>query len=205
MEPPEIHSPHVKHHGGLPRWLELLIAITAVITSISSIVIAVHNGRVMERLVQANSFPYMQGGFSDVTLAGEKVLSLDLLNRGVGPAHERSLHVRVGDRYVKSMSEFLSASLGPEQALRAKEVLHPVWNRVRTRFIPGGQTQFVFRIAKTPENSQLWELLARDQEQWDLEFCYCSVFEDCWQVHGKWQEPERVKQCRRDEGREFIP
>ena len=205
MEQPEIHNPHVRHHGGLPRWLELLIAITALITSISSIAIAVHNGRIMGRLVEANSIPYMQGGFSDVTLAGESVLSLDLLNRGVGPAHERSLQVKVGDRYVKSLSEFLSASLGPEQALRAKDVLHPVWNRVRTRFIPGGQTQFVFRIAKSPENSQFWELLAKDQERWDLEFCYCSVFDDCWQVRGKWQEPERVKQCRRDEAREFIP
>jgi len=170
MEQPEIHNPHVRHHGGLPRWLELLIAITALITSISSIAIAVHNGRIMGRLVEANSIPYMQGGFSDVTLAGESVLSLDLLNRGVGPAHERSLQVKVGDRYVKSLSEFLSASLGPEQALRAKDVLHPVWNRVRTRFIPGGQTQFVFRIAKSPENSQFWELLAKNQGQWDLEF-----------------------------------
>ena len=205
MEPTEIHSPHVRHHGGLPRWLELLIAVTALITSISSIAIAVHNGRVMERLVQANSIPYMQGGFSDVTLAGEKVLSLDLLNRGVGPAHEQSLQVKVGDRYVRSLSEFLSASLGAEQAVMAKDVLHPVWNRVRTRFIPGGQTQFVFRIAKTAENSQFWELLAKDQGRWDLEFCFCSVFEDCWQVRGKWQEPERVKQCRRDEAREFIP
>jgi hypothetical protein len=63
VENPEVHTPHARH-GGLPRWLELTIAVTALITSISSIAIAVHHGQIMEKLVQANSVPYMQGGFS---------------------------------------------------------------------------------------------------------------------------------------------
>ena len=109
----------------------------------------------MEMLVQANSFPYMQGGFSGVTPEGKRVLSLDLLNRGVGPAHEQSLRVKVGEGYVRSVKELFAASLGPEQSVKAQEVLHPMWNRVRTRFIPGGQSQFVFLLAKTAENAQI--------------------------------------------------
>ena len=204
MESPDIHTPHVRR-GGLPRWLELLIALTAVITSVSSIVIAVHNGRVMERLVQSNSLPFMQGGFSTSTLEGADVISLDLLDRGVGPAHEVSLRVRVGDRNVRSLDELISASLGADQAAQALKVLHEVRNRVRTRFIPGGQAQSVFRIAKTAENARFWDALAQQQARWDLDFCYCSVFQECWRVPGKWQEPEHVKQCRRDEAREFLP
>jgi hypothetical protein len=84
LEAPELHRPHTNHRGGLPRWLELLIAISALVTSVSSIAIAVHHGRIMGQLVQANSFPYMQGGFSDTTSAGKDVLTLELLNRGVG-------------------------------------------------------------------------------------------------------------------------
>src|SRR5215469_888373 len=205
MEATEIEKPHARHSGGLPRWLELLIAVTAFVTSISSIAIAVHHGHVMEKLVQANSLPYMQGGFSDETIEGEKVLSLDLLNRGVGPAHEQSLRVTVGGQYVKSVRELISASLGPEQAQKARDVVHPLWNRVRTRFIPGGQQQFIFRLAKTAENAQIWDLLNKDEGRWDLEYCYCSIFQECWQVRGKWDEPEHVKQCRRDESREFLP
>jgi hypothetical protein len=205
LEAPEIHKLHARNGGGLPRWLELVIAITALVTSISSIAIAVHHGHTMEKLVEANSVPYLQGGFSDVTPEGHDVLSLDLLNRGVGPAHEKSLRVRVGNEYVKSVRDLILASLGPEQAVKAQAVLHPVWNHVPTRFIPGGQSQFVFRVAKTADNSQFWDLLAKNQARWDIEFCYCSVFEECWQVRGKWHEPEPVKQCRRDESREFLP
>jgi hypothetical protein len=205
MEAPEVHKPHSRHHGGLPRWLEMMIAMTALITSISSIAIAVHHGHIMQKLVVANSIPYLQGGFSDVTPEDEDVLSLDLLNRGVGPAHEESLRVKVGDRYVQSLNEFLSASLGSAPALEAKEALHPTWSRVRTRFIPGGQQQMVFRMRKTPQNAALWQRLVHESSRWDVQFCYCSVFDECWQVRSKWQEPERIRRCRRDEAREFLP
>lgn len=204
MEGPDVHTPHVRH-AGLPRWLELLIAITALVTSISSIVIAVHHGHTMEKLVLANSVPYMQGGFSSETAEGEKVLSLDLLNRGVGPAHEKSLRVKVGDRYVKSVPELISASLGPDLGPEAQKALHLSWNGMRTRFIPGGQSQFVFRTARTPENARYWDLLAQAQPRWKVEFCYCSVFDDCWIVRSKLSEPEPAKQCVRDEAHEFMP
>src|SRR5688572_13072593 len=77
----------------------------------------------MGKLVQANSIPFVIGGFSDITPEGERVLSLDLLNRGVGPAKQRSLRVKVDDRYVTSVDELLTASLGPEQAQAARKPL----------------------------------------------------------------------------------
>ena len=205
METPEIREPHARHGGGLPRWLDLIIAVSALVTSISSIAIALHHGRIMAMLVKANSFPYMQGGFSDRTAEDKEVLSLDLLNRGVGPAHEESLRVKIGDSYVKSVPELFAAALGPEQAAKAQAVIDATSNKVRTRFIPGGQSQLVFRVAKTPANAQFWDMLEKDQARWNLEFCYCSVFQECWEVLSKWQEPAPVKQCHRDESREFLP
>jgi len=175
------------------------------VTSISSIAIALRHGHIMAKLVQANSFPYMQGGFSDVTAEGKEVLSLDLLNRGVGPAHQESLRVKIGDGYVRSLKELFAAALGPEQSLKAQEIFRPLQNQVRTRFIPGGQSQMVFSLSKTPQNAQLWDLLEKDSKRWDVEFCYCSVFQECWDVPSKWQEPVPVKRCRRDESREFLP
>jgi hypothetical protein len=206
MEGPEVHSPHAGR-GGLPRWLELVIAITALVTSISSIAIALHHGRTMDKLVKANSFPYMQGGFSDATPEGERVLSLDVLNRGVGPAHQQSLRVKVDDRYVNTLRELIHASVKPEQAAEADRVFkdRTLQNRVRTRFVPGGEAQMVFRIARTPENEHYWNLLQAAQRRWQVGFCYCSVFQECWDVPGKWEEPVPVQACVRDEAKEFVP
>lgn len=209
MEGPEVHHPHARH-GGLPRWLELGIAMTALTTSISSIVIAVHHGRIMEKLVEANSLPYMQGGFSDVTDEGEQVLSLDLLNSGVGPAHEKSLRVKVDDRYVTSVDALVAASLPPDQAAevqKAREdlILRINKNNVKHRFVPGGEIQMVFRAIRTPENARYWQLLDDAQKRWSIDFCYCSVFDECWYVANKLAEPAPVKECARDEPHEFTP
>jgi hypothetical protein len=211
VEGPEVHHPH-KHHGGggLPRWLELGIALTALITSISSIFIAVHHGRIMEKLVQANSLPYLQGGVSNVTTEGTQVLSLDLLNRGVGPAHEQSLRVKVGDRYVTSVDDLLAASLPPNQltevqGARKDRIMSVAASNVKHRFIPGGQSQLIFRIDRTTENARYWDMINAAWKNWDVEYCYCSVFNECWQVNGVMNEPEPVKECLRDEPREFMP
>jgi hypothetical protein len=206
LEGPEVHQPHVHRKGGLPQWLELTIAGTALVTSISSIAIAVHHGEIMEKLVQANSIPFVIGGFSDITTEGERVLSLDLLNRGVGPAKQRSLRVKVDGRYVTSMRELLAASLGPEQVEPATKSLGLSMNKVKMRFLaPGGALQPVFRTRKTPENAQYWEALEAAQPRFSIDYCYCSVFEECWYVPSKWAEPEPVDECRRDEPNEFMP
>ena len=211
MENPEVHQPHAHHRGGgLPQWLELTIAGTALVTSICSIVIAIHHGHTMEKLVQANSIPYLIGGFSTATTEGDEVLSLDFLNRGVGPAHERSLRVTVDGQYARSFNELVAKSLPPDQAAevakaRADKIIRVLQNNVRTRFVGAGQPQMVFRIARTPENARLWDLLDKAQGRWDIEYCYCSVFDDCWAVKGKFSEPKPTEECTRDEPHEFMP
>jgi hypothetical protein len=215
METPEVHPPHVPEHKsrdrreGLPRWLELTIAVTALITSISSIVIAIQHGHTMEKLVEANSIPYLEAGFSTATLEGAKVLSLDLLNRGVGPAHEESLRVTVDKTPVTSFRDLVLASLGPEEGAKTYEVFHQTQtilrNSVRKRFIPAGEPQLVFKVPRTPENARAWDRLYTQQSRWHVGFCYCSVFDECWTVANENADTKRVKQCVRDEKLEFEP
>jgi hypothetical protein len=207
--PPEVHAPHdhKPHGGGLgrpPAWLEWFTSIAALIVSISSIVIAVHHGETMDKLVKANSFPYLIVSTSDATPEGRAVLSIDLLNNGVGPADERSLRIKIGDRYVTSVKDLLAAVLGPEEAERAKDELKPLKNTVHTRFIAPHSSGFVFRIDKTAQNARDWDAVAESMGKiWTVEYCYCSVFEECWAVRNEDHTP--VKACKRDEPREFMP
>ena len=63
----------------------------------------------------------------------------------------------------------------------------------------------VFRLERDAQNAQYWDLLEKAQPRWDVEFCYCSVFDDCWEVRGKWAEPKPIEECRREEAHEFMP
>jgi hypothetical protein len=218
MEAPEVHQPHARRRSGrrkpkgqdgLPRWLELTIAITALVTSVSSIFIAIQHGYTMEKLVQANSVPYLESGFSTATLEGARVLSLDLVNRGVGPAHEESLRVTVDHRPVTSFRDLVVASLGPTEGPKTYRTFHQtktlVRNNVRKRFIPAEETQPVFRLPRTPENAQAWDLLEQQQSRWNVSYCYCSVFDECWTVRKEDSDSKPVKQCVRNEKLEFTP
>jgi len=214
MESPEVHTPHVPHRRkrrreGLPQWLELAVAVTALITSVSSIVLAIGNGKAMDKLVKANSVPYLESGISTATLEGAQVLSLDFVNRGVGPAHEESLLVTVDGRPVRSFPDMLAASLGPKEGHEAYEVFHRTHtllrNNVPKRFVAAGQSQLVFRLPRTPENAKWWDALVKQQSRWNVAFCYCSVFNECWSARSETSDSTPVKQCTRDERTEFTP
>jgi hypothetical protein len=206
--PPEVHPPHGhkgKGHGlgRPPAWLEWFTSIAALIVSVSSIFIALRHGETMDRLVKANSYPYLVAAVSDATPEGVKRFSLDLLNNGVGPADERSLTIRVGDRYVTSIDDLIRTSLAPQDASAAVETLRAYRNTAHSRFIASHSSQFVFRIDRTPQNAAWWDKLHATEESWKVDYCYCSVFEECWAVNGAARH--RVKECVRDPRLEFTP
>jgi hypothetical protein len=113
--------------------------------------------------------------------------------------------VTVDGRPVRSSEALITASIGPGKAGHGPGQLAALRNSVPTRFIPGGREQFVFSIAKTPDNAANWDLLQKTQPRWAAEFCYCSVFHECWREREKDLEPVKVKACVRDETREFTP
>jgi len=188
--------------AGLPPWLEWATSIAALVVGVSSIAIAVRNGHNEDKLVQAASFPYLEIGQSNATPEGAKRLSLGLWNQGVGPAHEQSLTIRVGDHYATSLRDLITTVIGPSQMPEARNVLGGVSNSQRSRFIPAAKSQYIFDIPRTDANARWWDVIDKSRPSWRIDVCYCSVFKDCW-VRSDDQEPVPVKACKRDEPHEY--
>lgn len=203
MESPEIHAPHKAHAGGL-KWLEATASIAALVVSFTSIFIAIEHGHTMEKLVTANSLPFLSVYTSSLTPDGKRQLSIAMENFGVGPAHEQSLRVKLHGRYLHSSRDLLTEALGAQEAHAARDKLQVIVNNMPTRFIPARTRQAIFTVDQTPQNAEVWSKLA-DVVTHDLqlEACYCSVFHECWRTNGV--EPEKTKACRRDEATEFTP
>jgi len=201
----DIPEPPNRHRRGLPHWLEWTTAISALVISVCSIGIAVYNARIESRLLKANSYPYLVSGVSDATPDGPERVSIDLLNNGVGPADERSLKIRLGGRYVTDVKSFIRAAVGPADADRAVEMLPDLHDNEPTRFIASKDRAMIFRIDKTPQNARYWQMLddGMNRQGVRVDYCYCSVFEECWAVEGEARKP--VKACVRDSQFEFIP
>jgi hypothetical protein len=201
-------SPAQPHKAsGLPRWLEWTTAISALVISVCSIGIAVYNAGIESRLLKASSYPYVVAGVSDGQVDapnGPERISVELLNNGVGPADERSLKIRLGDRYVSSVNDLVAAALGPAEAGEAARLLVPAYDNEPDRFIASKDRGLVFRIDKTPQNASYWDRFdhALITKRLAVEFCYCSVFEQCWTVTRSTRS--RVKACVRDPHLEFT-
>jgi len=54
------------------------------------------------------------------------------------------------------------------------------------------------RLAKTDQNTDLWDRL--NDERWKVvvRTCYCSIFDDCWVFDSAKGEPHEVKVCPAD-------
>jgi hypothetical protein len=189
--------------GGVPSWLEWLTSLSALVISASSIFIAVHNSHDADKALEAQTYPYIDQGPSNATPEGVARLSIDLMNHGVGPAHEQSLRIKNGDHYVRTLRQLIAEAVAPDDAHEAYLALHPFTNRMPTRFIPANTTQFIFQMTKTPQNARWWDKMDAASQHWSIETCYCSVFRECW-LRMNDEQPTPVKACHRDEATQYT-
>jgi hypothetical protein len=69
-------------HRTAHRWIDISVALCALVVSITSLGIAVHHGRTMARLVAANSWPILDFTSSRRDPQAEYIISLNVSNKG---------------------------------------------------------------------------------------------------------------------------
>lgn len=162
--------------------------------SLISLVVAVDHGHTMERLVAANSWPFLSYGAGTNTVNGIPRIHMHLSSTGVGPAKIESAELTWKGVAYGSDQDFLKACCGfdpaagtpfdsdllPHQVLRA-----------------GEQIQFLgFTQSADPTVFAALQraILSRDLQ---LNICYCSIFDDCWKADLTLLslKPDQVQAC----------
>jgi hypothetical protein len=190
VETPEVEHPH-HHHTGRP-WLDLVLGISAVSISFISLFLAIANGRAMERLVQANSWPYVQISFSTKNSNATPHIHLDLANKGVGPARIETLEAAYNGMPVSGSRAMLNSMLNrttlpPHPSVQTSDVVHTVL---------AAKEQISFVDFKPEEfSAEDYESIRVGVQKLKLVACYCSVFDECWIADTDKARPSKVKQC----------
>lgn len=179
------------------RALDFSIALSAIVISLISLAVAIHHGRVQERLVAANSWPFLFWSPSvDQDERGQR-FSIYIANSGVGPALLKGLVVRHAGKPVRGWVELLQECCGVD---RQTEVDPPSLG-----FFTGGQpkgviapgeTRTLISLTRLPQNPQLWERLMAARLELELEACYCSIVGECWRSDLRGLEPTPVHECK---------
>jgi hypothetical protein len=196
--PPEAHS---HHHATGHRWLDLTLAISAIVISSLSAILAFQHGAAMERMVQqnahlveANTWPYLSPDYSTTNEHGDKLFKVEVTNNGVGPARIGTFRILYNGKPVKDFH------------VVAREIANDVGHADDKAVVTTGdmvgvlpaRSTAVLLGAQAPYSAE-WMIdalqAANRREQFDVEICYCSILNDCWTERLRGTEPQPVKTC----------
>jgi hypothetical protein len=186
LEAPEIESHRHKTGHSV---LDFILGGLAVFLSMVSIFIALHHGRTMERLVEANSWPnlnYFSGNLSDDETHPE--IRLVLRNTGVGPARIDTLELFYKDKPYATPKEFLAACCG-------KGPMEDVVDQASGMVLPARESITFLRLLHEPDDVAAWDALNKERFSVRVRACYCSVFDECWVMDSTQRRPERTHEC----------
>lgn len=194
----EAHHPHP--HGTGVRWLDIILGVSATVVSLVSLWLGLHSAHSMEKLVAANSFPYvelMRSNMSATPLAGtdrfQSRVEYELMNNGVGPARIEWVQLSFKGTPVRNLAGLLDAC--------CKGWQHSDVNNMDTRggiqgaLVRAGSSVAMFSWTEPATPNTLFAALHRQMDDIKLSACYCSVFDECYVRTDDSLKPEPVKQC----------
>jgi hypothetical protein len=194
IEGPEVEAHH--HHKTGHSKLDLIFASLAVVLSLVSVVVALHHGKTMERLVEANTWPnlsYSTGNLIDNDHT--PAVTLSLTNTGVGPARIENFELFYKDKPVADGGALMSACCG---AATRNFISSSVIGEV----LPARDRIDFVEVLKA-QNAALYDMLNTERFKLRVRACYCSVFDDCYVMDTAARRPERVAACSPSQGIEY--
>lgn len=194
----ESHHHHHPHGTGI-RWLDISLGVAAAIVSLVSLWLGLHSAHSMEKLVAANSYPYVELMRStkspDHRLENgdySRRVEFSLVNNGIGPARIEWVELTYKDKPMADLTELLSACCNAtENAL--------VMNKrggIAGTLIRPGDIVAMFTADEPPVPNPVFDALHHAmQDISHSSACYCSVFDECYLRKKGSSKPLPVEQC----------
>ena len=193
IEPEQHREVHKTGHN----WLDLMIALTALLISATSLVVTIVHSKTLERmadanarLVEANSWPFLSYDTSN-----GPAISMSISNDGIGPAKVEAIEVKWAGRAQRNADEFLEDCCGfvPRTANVEYEV-------IAGRVLRAGQSANILKLPRTNADAVAFDALdhrARISPKLTINVCYCSIFDQCWtkDILRFSQKPREVDHC----------
>lgn len=166
------------------RLFDLLMALTAIFISAVSLFVAIEHGHTQQRLVAANSWPFLQIGGS----VSEKGTALVVTNAGTGPAKIEYVQVFYKGKPLSSPQELLKRLGIPGGSYKASI------NSVDETVLRSGEDAVLFGLG-VEKDADAWRRFVQGIPDVTYKACYCSIFDECWLSDGASMHPTAVKAC----------
>lgn len=151
----------------------MLIAVLAVLVSFSTLFVYIYQSNLMKQQQKMSVWPYLTHGLS----WGGDYLTINLLNKGIGPALVKSVSIRDGDNELEGMQNIMDLVPDTLQTGFNYSSIYP------GLVLMAGEELRVFHVTDTDVSRYLLNLIT--DNRLTLEICYESVYGDSWITYGQ--------------------
>lgn len=172
--------------AGKPLNSESIVSILALLLSIIAILISALEVSTARSSAKAAVWPHLNVFIRDDSSG----FFINIENKGVGPALVENLEFSLDGKLITDMETAIIDTVGLENEF---EYDRSMYTDVNNRVLGAGENQQLFAIPLTPFSRKLIE-------HWptkvDVQACYCSIQDDCWQTSLVGQETLSVENCQ---------
>lgn len=150
---------------------EMVVAVSAVVVGVSALFVSLYETHLMRREQQASVIPFLDVGrnyFEDDD--GRQRLQLLAENSGLGPARIEGFRVTIDEVSQRSWGKAI------QMLIRRDEPISYRQSTINGRIIPAGRQIIMFDLNEMGLASEI----ASAMDRFDMEACYCSVFDECF-------------------------
>ena len=178
------------------RWLDIVVAISAICISLASLWVALRTDRTQERLLTASVWPVMLYETSDFVEIGtsiRRVVRFTVTNAGIGPMRVEWFDMYYHHKPMESGRAFLKVCCerGSSQSL----VVASTSNYMQGRVLAARESVYVIEVSENAKNDAGYRALDNERTNVYVRACYCSALNDCWIFDSRLKHPEPTRDC----------
>jgi hypothetical protein len=150
---------------------DMIVGLSALMVSLVAVLVGVYSAYVDRAYARASVWPSVQLARSYNSDEEQASFAYLAINNGTGPALIKSVKITLKGQPVANWSEFL----------RLTNIVQPsyVQSQLNNSVIPANQR--IVAIQST--DKKLVDGLLALEEHMQVEICYCSIYDECWQVN----------------------
>lgn len=180
--------------------MEGAAAVTAIVVSVASLIVAIQTADSNEKLVAASTWPFLQLDSSNTDSKGQLRISLSVSNSGVGPAKIETFEVFWEGKAYGDSQSLLAACCDYNAMVVAGEsgasAVGPTVGTMSNVVVRAGETRTFFELPREGMDGAVWQRVDRARlSEIKYRACYCSVFDECWISDLTTLHPQEVKSC----------
>ncbi|WP_189770556.1 hypothetical protein [Thalassotalea marina] len=165
---------------------EMIVAFAALIVSVFAVFVGAYSAYTDRTYARASVWPNILIDQISVIQDSNASYSVKLESNGIGPAiikHASMIHNgKVINDYIELKKPYM------------KEFKDQNWSQtiIKPRVIPANSNVLVFQL--NDSNKFAVDKFRKDMKNLNLTVCYCSVYDECWQV-DKDNTPKAIEVC----------